>query len=217
MNNNYNKTEVFRNIIFSCLAASSLCSSSFGYLSAQNQTSNTINNDDMTVSNNSKTITFETFFADGLISSLILDGGVVNISSLAFQENPVAQSVQYIIAGYWSLDVIDQTIKNFEINFTMVHPDGSDWHYHEISNFNPDSDIPILLDEEGTTFTGMTDIGEDNMDKWFGVQTTVIISNLNTITIFLDPADTDDHFNGQPIYGIIQSLMDKNGSFIERS
>jgi hypothetical protein len=26
----------------------------------------------------------------------------------------------------------------------MVHPDGSDWHYHEIGNFQSDPDIPSI-------------------------------------------------------------------------
>lgn len=199
-------------MISSSLTAFFLYEGSFGYLSAQNQTANTTDNGDIRTSNNSSTEIFETFFANGLISSLILDKAIANMSSLTLEENLLAPPVQYIVAGNWSLYVIDQQLKNFEINFTMVDPDGSDWHYHEISNFQSDPDIPILLDPEGTTFTGMTDVGEDNMDKWFGVQATVVISNLNTITIFLDPADTEDHFGGQPIYGIIQSLIDKNGS-----
>jgi hypothetical protein len=75
----------------------------------------------------------------------------------------------------------------------------------------------VLLEEDGTTFTGTMDVGEDNMDRWFGVQTTVNISNLNTITIFLDPTDTENHFSGQPIYGIVSSLSDRNGNSIVSS
>lgn len=62
--------------------------------------------------------------------------------------------MRYILAGNWSLGVVDQRIENFEINFTMVHPDGSDWHYHEISNFEPDFGIPILLDPGGQLLLG---------------------------------------------------------------
>ena len=43
----------------------------------------------------------------------------------------------------------------------------------------------------GTTFEGTTDVGEDGMDKWFNVQTSVSISNLNMITIFLNPVGTE--------------------------
>lgn len=79
----------------------------------------------------------------------------------------------------------------------MVHPDGSDWHYHVISNFTSDPDVPVLLEDEGTTFGGTVDIGEDDMDRWFHVQTSVSVSDLNTIVIFL---------------GIVTSSLDENGN-----
>ena len=182
------------------------------YLSAQ------IPNDDIkTDSGTNNTRIFETFSATGLISSLIVNKNMSNTSSSTLAGSLAAIPVEYIEAGNWSLSVIDKNVRNFEINFTMVHPDGSDWHYHELSNFQPVPDIPVLLEEDGTTFTGTMDIGEDNLDRWFGVQTTVNISNLNTITIFLDPADTENHFNGQSIYGIVSSLIDRNGNPIVSS
>jgi hypothetical protein len=153
---------------------------------------------------------FETFSVTGLISSLIVNTNMSSISSSTL-DGTLAIPVGYIEAGNWSLSVVDKEVRNFKINFTMVHPDGSDWHYHEFSNFQPVPDIPVLLEEDGTTFTGAIDIGEDDLDRWFGVQTTVNISDLNTITIFLDPVDTENHFNGQPIYGIVSSLIDMNG------
>ena len=69
----------------------------------------------------------------------------------------------------------------------------------------------------GTTFEGTTDVGEDGMDKWFDVQTSVSISNLNMITIFPDPVDTENHFNRQPIHGIFTSSVDMNGNPIFKS
>ena len=160
---------------------------------------------------------FETFSVTGLISSLIIDKDVTNISSFTPNENLISSPVDYIEPGNWSLNVVDKKIRNFDVNFTMVHPDGSDWHYHEIGNFQSDPDVPVLLENDGTTFEGTTDVGEDGMDKWFDVQTSVSISNLNTITIFLDPVDTENHFNRQPIYGIVASSIDMNGNPIFKS
>jgi hypothetical protein len=183
-----------------------------GYLSAQ------ISNDGLktsTDSNNRRIL--ETFSVAGLISSLILNKDMTNTSSFTIDENLSSIPVEYIEAGNWSLGVVDKKVRNFEISFTMVHPDGSDWHYHELSNFQTDPDIPVLLEEDGTTFAGTMDVEEDDMDKWFGVQTSVNISNLNTVTIFLDPADTQNHFNGQPIYGIVSSLTDGDGNPIVSS
>ena len=160
---------------------------------------------------------FETFSVTGLISSLIIDKDVTNISSFTPNENLISSPVDYIEPGNWSLNVVDKKIRNFDVNFTMVHPDGSDWHYHEIGNFQSDPDVPVLLENDGTTFEGTTDVGEDGKDKWFDVQTSVSISNLNTITIFLGPVDTENHFNRQPIYGIIASSIDMNGNPIFKS
>lgn len=212
----YNKHTAAGILVSSCLAAFFICPSSPDHLLAQNQTSNITDSIGLQTGDNNSARTFETFFAKGLIGSLIIDNATTNASSSTLQERLLAPPVRYILAGNWSLGVVDQRIENFEINFTMVHPDGSDWHYHEISNFEPDFGIPILLDPGGTTIVGMSDVGEDNMDKWFGVQTTMVISNLNTITIFLDPGDTDNHFSGQSIYGIVQSLMNENASLLIR-
>lgn len=187
-----------------------LLNQSVSYLFAQTSSFNPLTQ----VENN--TGIFETFSVTGLISSLI-DKDVTNISSFTPNENLFSSPVDYIEAGNWSLNVVDKKIRNFDVNFTMVHPDGSDWHYHEIGNFQSDPDVPVLLENDGTTFEGTTNVGEDGMDKWFDVQTSVSISNLNTITIFLDPVDTENHFNRQPIYGIVASSVDMNGNPIFKS
>ena len=187
-----------------------LLNQSVSYLFAQTSSFNPLTQ----VENN--TGIFETFSVTGLISSLI-DKDVTNISLFTPNENLFSSPVDYIEAGNWSLNVVDKKIRNFDVNFTMVHPDGSDWHYHEIGNFQSDPDVPVLLENDGTTFEGTTNVGEDGMDKWFDVQTSVSISNLNTITIFLDPVDTENHFNRQPIYGIVASSVDMNGNPIFKS
>ncbi|HZD36695.1 MAG TPA: hypothetical protein VE130_15935 [Nitrososphaeraceae archaeon] len=177
---------------------------SVSYISAQTSNTNTITE----VGNNTRI--FETFSISGLISSLTFDNDVTNNSS--FIDRNLSSPTDYIEAGNWSLKVVDKKVINFDVNFTMVHPDGSDWHYHVISNFRSDPDVPVLLEDDGTTFDGTVDIGENDMDRWFDVQTSVIISNLNTIVIFLDPEGTENHFNGQPIYGVVTSSLDENGN-----
>lgn len=48
--------------------------------------------------------------------------------------------------------------------------------------------------------------------QWRAVQTTVTISKQNTITILLNTSrnldHTDNHFDGQPIYGVVFSIQD---------
>ena len=167
-------------------------------------------NTNLTAEIGNETRVLETFSISGVISSLSLHSDMTN--NTEFRDLSSSPAVDYIEAGNWSLNVVGSRISNFDVNFTMVHPDGSDWHYHEIGNFQPDPAIPVLLEDDGTTFDGTVDIGEDDMDRWFDVQTSVSISNLNTITIFLDPAGTENHFNGQLIYGIVTSSVDSNGN-----
>ena len=62
------------------------------------------------------------------------------------------------MAGNWGLKIVNRKITNFEVNFTMVHTDGTDRHTHEFANFKGVSVIPILLDPKGITFMGMMDI-----------------------------------------------------------
>ena len=206
----YKMTNTMKVLVYSGFVVL-LLNQSVSYLFAQTSSSNPL----IEVENNTRI--FETFSVSGLISSLIVDKEVANFSSSTSNDNLFSSPVDYIEAGNWSLNVVDKKIRNFDVNFTMVHPDGSDWHYHEIGNFQSDPDVPVLLENDGTTFEGTTDVGEDGMDKWFDVQTSVSISDLNTITIFLDPVDTENHFNSQPIYGIITSSVDMNGNPIFRS
>ena len=198
-------------VLVYCGFVALLLNQSLSYLFAQTSNSNPLTQ----LENNTRI--FETFSVSGLISSITVDKDVTNISSFTPNENLISSPVDYIEAGNWSLNVVDKKIGNFDVNFTMVHPDGSDWHYHEISNFQSDPDVPVLLENDGTIFEGTTNVGEDGVDKWFDVQTSVSISDLNTITIFLDPVDTENHFNSQPIYGIVTSSVDMNGNPIFRS
>jgi hypothetical protein len=116
-----------------------LLNQSVSYLFAQTSSSNPL----IEVENNTRI--FETFSVTGLISSLTVDKELANSSSSTSNDNLFSSPVDYIEAGNWSLNVVDEKIRTFDVNFTMVHPDGSDWHYHEIGNFQSDPDVPVLL------------------------------------------------------------------------
>jgi hypothetical protein len=63
-----------------------------------------------------------------------------------------------------------------------------------------------------TTISGTSDIALNNLTVWHDVKTTIIINDLSTITISLDPAATGNHFSGQSIYGVVNALKDRNGN-----
>jgi hypothetical protein len=163
-------------------------------------------------------LVLETFTARGLIGSLIFNnsGKVIAPSFDSTDENQHINTTNknpYILAGNWGLNVVNRKITYFEVNFPMVHTDGTDRHTHEFNNFKRVSVIPILLDPKGITFIGMMDIRLNGADKWFGVPVSVAIGkNFNTISIITSPKYTDNHFMGQSIFGVFTSVKDRYGT-----
>ena len=173
-----------------------------------------------------KQTAINTFNASGLIDTLISNTSKVNASSNNNSSNSSTSSTgstsalitqqkrlstYYILGGYWSLDVVVGKVRQLESNFTMVHLNGTGYHTHQLTNFKPNSVVPVLLDPKGMTFIGIMDIKLNGHYKWYGVQTTIAINKLNTIAIYPNPKYTANHFNGQPIFGIVTSIKDQNG------
>jgi len=119
----------------------------------------------------------------------------------------------YILAGDWNLDVQDGNVSEFAATFTMVHTDGTERHTHDLSNFVSSNSTTIDISGNGTSFIfGTVDVATDGEPKWTGVDALITIENNNVITLSLATEDTEDHFGGQPIYGIVDSLTDENGN-----
>jgi hypothetical protein len=64
-----------------------------------------------------------------------------------------------------------------------------------------DTESPILATSDGT-FEFKADIYSDGELKWEDVSITVTVLNEQVIMIEVDPAATDNHFGGQPIFGM---------------
>lgn len=119
----------------------------------------------------------------------------------------------YVLSGDWNLDVQDGSVSDFTANLNMVHLDGTGRHSHELSNFVSSNSSTIDTSAEGTSFIfGTVDVATDGEPRWTGVDALIIIERNNVISISLATEDTDDHFMGQPIYGIIASMTDENGN-----
>jgi hypothetical protein len=119
----------------------------------------------------------------------------------------------YVLAGDWTLEVQDGSVSDFAANFTMVHVDGTGRHTHELSNFVSSNSTTIDISGNGTSFIfGTVDVASDGEPKWTGADALVIIEKNNVISISLATEDTEDHFMGQPIYGIIDSMTDESGN-----
>ena len=140
-----------------------------------------------------------TFSAKGSINSLVIkDGG---------------EQTSYILDGKWKLEVINGNVTDFGSKFTMVHFDGTNRHYMILMNFKQDNATAgtIQVQPDGTTtIQGILDVIEKKdilNPEWSDVNTQIMINKYNTISINVDDAQTDQHFNGQPLRGVVDEFV----------
>jgi hypothetical protein len=135
------------------------------------------------------------FNATGTINSLVAS-------------NSRTTDPQYVLTGNWNVLASNGNITDFGANFTMVSVNGTDRHIHSIINFNSNVVAPLILDVHGTTFTGESDITTDGNVMWRAIQTTVTIARQDTIKITFNHNNVNNHFQNQPIYGVVFSIQD---------
>ena len=132
-----------------------------------------------------------------------------SISSLVLSNNGTADP-QYILTGNWNVLASNGNITEFSANFTMVSVNGTDRHIHSVTNFTSNVVAPLILDIHGTTFTGESDITTDDNVTWRAIQTTVTIARQDAIKITFNHNNVNNHFQNQPIYGVIFSIQEYN-------
>jgi hypothetical protein len=102
-------------------------------------------------------------------------------------------------------------VTDFAANFTMMHTDGTSRHIHEVSNFEATNGTSVSLEEDGVTFIfGTSDIMTDGSAGWTEVDTMIVLESSNAASITF--STDDDHFKGQPLYGVVDSLTDESGN-----
>jgi hypothetical protein len=128
------------------------------------------------------------------------------------------QEPQYILGGNWNLNVQGGNVTNFAANFMMVHPDGTEYHTHNITNFVIGNGTVQLVQGQETTISGTADIYTNGTNRWPGADTTLTLTpNGAVMTIMPAAEQTDNHFQGQPIYGIVAGLTGENGTMIAQT
>ncbi len=155
----------------------------------------------------------ETFSANGDISSLIFVtqkpiNATINPSSLS-------NATKFVLSGDWNLTVNTGKVTNFAAKFIKVLNDSSRWHTHDIINFKPsntNNTIVQLSADKSASIPGVVDIKLNNTSAWNNVKSNILISKGKVITINLDNNATSNHFQGQPIYGAVESIKDANGN-----
>jgi hypothetical protein len=84
---------------------------------------------------------------------------------------------------------------------------GAENHTHQLSNFRVNTNTPIQLSpDKSVSLSGVVDVGTNGNKAWDNVNATVDVSKGRSITISLADEDTQRHFMGQEIYGIVQGL-----------
>jgi hypothetical protein len=143
-----------------------------------------------------------TFDMNGAISSLVL-GMPPNTKTV-----DMTTVQKFILSGDWSMDVNQGKLTNFNANFyTGPVNGGTSNHTHQLSNFrvsgSNNSSIQLTPDKS-VSISGLVDVGTNGKKAWNDVNATVVISKSRTIAISLADEDTQSHFMGQQIYGIVK-------------
>ena len=160
---------------------------------------------------------FDTFTGDGVITATIQEeggGGGGNQSAAAGggEEGP------YILGGNWNLDVESGNVTDFTANFMMVHTDGTGYHVHNITDFSAGNATVQIVEGLETSISGTSDIYTNGTNSWPGTDTTLTLTPTGSVMTIMPAAeDTENHFQGQPIYGIVSSLAGENGTLIAQT
>lgn len=142
-----------------------------------------------------------TFSMDGAISSLVL-GLPVNITTVDM--NNVQK---FILSGDWKMNVDKGNLTDFSASFYTGHANGgTSNHTHQLSEFRVNNPIQISPDRS-VSISGILDVGTNGNNVWNDVNATVNVMNGRTISIVLADEDTERHFMGQQIYGIVKNMV----------
>jgi hypothetical protein len=181
------------------------------------------------------TETFDTFQIDGGIGSLVTD-----LLNPMVSEDGNGTAPIYVLVGNWSMGVVNGEISYLQIDFIMGLDNGTQVNIYSVENLRniviPSSSSPSLesggaMSNQGPSTNlvlsstnnyslslfGYVDVLIGDSVQWQNVPTSIDIFNGNTISILLYPSDTDNHFKGQPIYGIVTEILDADNRPIKPS
>ena len=143
--------------------------------------------------------------------------------------------VTWIQGGFWELKINDTTHinsnnnnntqlinnhssskANFIANFTMIKPDGSLSHNHNIQNFVPDN---ILLTDKDIVVMGIADIySDDNNNEYNNVPLTIHLMGMKVLGLTIDVGKTKGHFSSSnEMFGTLIGGIGLNASSADDS
>jgi hypothetical protein len=173
---------------------------------------------------NTSSTSRDSFTGTGKISSLIFvheKAAGNNTSEKKITSNNISSDIatlsvnanKFVLSGNWNLKVEDGKPTAFTAKFIKVLSDGNRWHTHEISNFKSNNNTRVeLKPDNSVSSSGTVDVKLNNTSPWNATNVNIMIAKGKTISVILDDNATGDHFQGQPIYGIVESIKDANGN-----
>ncbi|HYV52319.1 MAG TPA: hypothetical protein VE971_03410 [Candidatus Eisenbacteria bacterium] len=156
----------------------------------------------------------DTFSANGIISSLVFvtqnpNDTISNGNSAA----GIKDAKKFVLAGDWVLTVNNGKVTDFTAKFIKVLDNGQKWHTHVITRFRPVNDTKVsLAPDRSASLSGTVDVKLNGTSVWNTTKVNLMINKGKTLTINLDNQATSNHFQGQPIYGVVESMKDLTGN-----
>jgi hypothetical protein len=175
---------------------------------------------------------FQTFTIDGAIGSLVTD-----LLNSTIRENVSDSFPIYLLVGNLSMGVVNGQVNYFQVDFIMGLQNGTQMQVYSVENLENIVVVPSTTQDAGSTpdeasssnlvlsptnnyslsLFGYVDVLTGDTVQWQDVPVSINVFNGNTISILLDPSDTDNRFKGQPIYGIVTWILDASNEPIKPS
>jgi hypothetical protein len=101
-------------------------------------------------------------------------------------------------------------VTGFSANITRIRINGTQIKSYRVENFRQPPYESVDLDGNiSASFGGVSDIRLDNEFMWENVSTTIAINHSLTMSLTLDDNATDNQFAAQPIYGLVNRLVER--------
>jgi hypothetical protein len=130
-------------------------------------------------------------------SSPILSKGAV-LGSLTSVQNDVTGKTNWIIGGAYRMSNTNTANPVFNATFYMIKTDGTAPHKHTISDFKM-SGKPVIANNS-TTFNGTSTVTMKS-GPVKDVPTSIRFMDESSVSVWLDPTKTNNHFGSTLIYG----------------
>lgn len=116
----------------------------------------------------------------------------------------MAQDVTWLLSGDWNLvtNSNSNNMTTFDAAFTKLTTNGTMKHSHKINNFTSSSstsNIPTDMNK----FSGKADVYFNDDLAWKQAKMNLTLLSDEVLKIDIDSTDIDNHFHGDPIYGVV--------------